>query len=93
MVTVRRGSVLDVRGPEGFCQPLLTLDKYISWRVGRVTSDSLSFLLRSDLVTELNHYRTAEDRFSDSVELYKQLLWQVELPQLENEVQPLLGLF
>ncbi len=26
-------------------------------------------------------------------ELYQQLLWQVELPQLAKEVQPLLGLF
>ncbi len=32
-VAVQRGSVLDVRSPGGFCQLLLTLDKYSSWRV------------------------------------------------------------
>ncbi len=43
---------------------------------------------------EKRHYWRAEDRFNDGrVELYQQLLWQVELPQLVKEVQPLLGLF
>ncbi len=27
------------------------------------------------------------------VELYQQLLWQVEIPQLAKEVQPMMGLF
>ncbi len=35
----------------------------------------------------------SEDGFNDGrVELFQQLLWQVELPQLVKEVQPLLGL-
>ncbi len=35
-----------------------------------------------------------EDRFSDGrVEPFQLLLWQVKLPQLAMEVQPLLGLF
>uniref|UniRef100_A0A8C2G8G9 Lipase, gastric n=1 Tax=Cyprinus carpio TaxID=7962 RepID=A0A8C2G8G9_CYPCA len=36
----------------------------------------------------------AQDRLNDSrVELFQQFLWQVKLPQLAKEVQPLLGLF
>ncbi len=43
---------------------------------------------------EPNSYWRAEDRFNDGrVELFQQLLWQVKLPQLAKEVQPLLGLF
>ncbi len=56
---------------------LLTLDEYSSWRAGRVVP-----MIHS----------AAEDRFNDGrVELFQQLLWQVELPQLEKEVPPLLG--
>ncbi len=72
--------------------PLLTLDKYSSWIVGRVVPmirsavrTTLHSLLRSYLVAELNHdrYRRAEDGFNyGRVEPYQQLLWQVELPQL-----------
>ncbi len=57
---------------------------------------TLCSLLRSDLVSwaEPDSYWSAEDGFNDSrVELFQQLLWQVELPQLTKEVQPLLGLF
>ncbi len=54
---------------------LLTLDKYSSWRLGRVVP-----MIRSAI-------RSA------TVELFQQVLWQVELPQLAKEVQPLLGLF
>ncbi len=43
---------------------------------------------------EPDSYWWAEDGFNDGrVELFQQLLWQVELPQLAKEVQPLLGLF
>ncbi len=43
---------------------------------------------------EPDSYWHAEDGFNDGrVELYKQLLWQVALPQLAKEVQSLLGLF
>ncbi len=44
-VTVQRGSVLDVRGPEWFCQPFCSLTQAV-----RTT---LRSLLRSDLVAEL----------------------------------------
>ncbi len=98
-VTVQRGSVLDVRGPEGF----LGTVEYNSWRVGRVVPmirsvvrTTLHCLLRLDVVAELNQTDTwrAEDGFNDGrVELYQQLLWQVELSQLAKEVQPRLGLF
>ncbi len=43
---------------------------------------------------EPDSYWSAEDGFNDGgVELFQQLLWQVELPQLAKEVQPLLGPF
>ncbi len=55
---------------------------------------TLCSLLRSDLVSELNQTVNEEDGFNDGrVELFQQLLWQVELPQLVKEVQLLLGLF
>ncbi len=55
---------------------------------------TLRSLLRSDLVAELNQTVIEEDGFNDGrVELFQQLLWQVKLPQLAKEVQPLLGLF
>ncbi len=84
-------------GPEWFCQ--LTLDKYSSWRVGRVVPmirsavrTTLRSLLWSDLVAEMN--QTVIDGFNDGrVELFQQLMWQVEIPQLAKDVQPLLGLF
>ncbi len=50
---------------------------------------TLRGLLRSDLVAELN-----QTDFNDGrVELYQQLLWQVELSQRAKEPHPLLGLF
>ncbi len=84
-------------GPEWFCQ--LTLDKYSSWRVGRVVPmirsavrTTLRSLLWSDLVAEMN--QTVIDGFNDGrVELFQQLMWQVEIPQLAKDVQPLLGPF
>ncbi len=57
---------------------------------------TLCSLLRSDLVAELNQTVIDVQRngFNDGrVELCQRLLWQVELPQLAKEVQPLLGLF
>ncbi len=102
-VTVQRGSVLDVRGPEWFCQPFFSL--WISTVLGDwegCSNDSLSspdFPPQSSEVrfgswAEPDSYRSAEDRFNDGgVELFQQLLWQVELSQLAKEVQPLLGLF
>ncbi len=100
-VTVQRESVLDVRcdGSRVILSALLlTLDEYSSWRVGRVVPMispavriTLRSLLRSDLVAELNQ---TEDRLNDGgVELFQQLLWHVELPQLVKDVQPLLSLF
>ncbi len=74
---------------------LLTLDKNSSWRVGRVVPmirsavrTTLRSLLRSDLVAELNQTVIDVQR-TDSVfreELFQQLLWQVELPQLAKEI-------
>ncbi len=76
--------MLGVRGPRRFCQ--LTLDKYSSWRVGRIVSmicsairTTLSSLLRSDLVVELNQ-TVIEVHRKDSMiqlELFQQLFWQV----------------
>lgn len=71
---------------------LCTLNEYSSWRVGRGVPMILPAvwticcsLLRPDLVAEPNQtdsYRSAKDRFSDCrVELQKQHLRQVELPQ------------
>ncbi len=78
---------------------LLTMDKCSSWRLGRVVPMILlavrttrHSLLRSDLVAD-SHWST-EDGFNDGrVELFQQLLWQVELPQLAKEIQHLLCLF
>ncbi len=43
---------------------------------------------------EPDSYWSAENGFNDGrVELFQQLLWQVEFPQLAKEVQRLLGLF
>ncbi len=79
---------------------LLILDKYSSWRVGRVVPmirsavrTTLCSLLWSDLLAELNQTVIRVQRNDGGVELFQQLLWQVELPQLAKEVQPLLGLF
>ncbi len=52
---------------------------------------TLRSLLRSDLVAELNQTVIDVQR-TDSMILFQQLLWQVKLPQLVKEVQPLLGL-
>lgn len=65
MATVQRRGVMDVRGPEWFCQPfLITLDKYSSWIERKVVSmirsavqTDLCSLLRSDLEAELNQCR------------------------------------
>ncbi len=79
---------------------LLILDKYSSWRVGRVVPmirsavrTTLCSLLWSDLLAELNQTVIKVQRNDGGVERFQQLLWQVELPQLAKEVQPLLGLF
>ncbi len=81
---------------------LLIQDKYSSWRVGRVVPmirsavrTTLRSLLRSDLVAKLNQtlIDVLRTDSNGNVELYQQLLCQVELPQLAKEVQPLLGLF
>jgi len=83
-VTVQRGSVLDVRGPEWFCHPFCSL--WISTVPGE-WGGLCSW-------AEPDSYWRAEDWFSDGrVELFQQLLWQLELPQLAKEVQLLLGLF
>ncbi len=56
---------------------------------------TLRSLLRSDLVAELNQtlIDVLRTDSNGNVELYQQLLCQVELPQLAKEVQPPLGLF
>ncbi len=56
---------------------------------------TLRSLLRSDLVAKLNQtlIDVLRTDSNGNVELYQQLLCQVELPQLAKEVQPLLGLF
>ncbi len=89
-VTVQRGSVLDVIFPA----LLLSLDEYSSWRVGRVVPvirsgvrTTLRSLLRSDLVAELNHTVIDVQRTDSMMELYQQLLRQVELPQLARSIQ------
>ncbi len=52
-----------------------------------------SLLVRFGSWAEPDSYWRAEDGFNDGgVELFQQLLWQAELPQLTKEVQPLLGL-
>ncbi len=61
-----------------------------------VIRTTLCSLLRSDLVAELNQtvIGRAEDGFSDGrVELFQQLQWQLELPQLVKEVQTSAGPF
>ncbi len=70
-----------------------SLDKYSSWRVGRVVPmirsavrTTLCSLLWSDLVAELNQIVIDVQRNDGRVELYQQLLWQVELPQLANDL-------
>ncbi len=54
---------------------------------------TLCNLLWSDLLAELNQTVIKVQRNDGGVERFQQLLWQVELPQLAKEVQPLLGLF
>ncbi len=62
-VTVQRGSVLDVRGPEWLCQPFCSLwISTVHWEWGGLyqcficsaVHTTLRSLLRSDLVAELN---------------------------------------
>ncbi len=55
---------------------------------------SLSSVVRFGSLAEPDSYWSAEDEFNNGrVERFQQLLWQVELPQLAKEVEPLLGLF
>ncbi len=59
-----------------------------------VGSNKISSEVRFGSWAEPDSYWSAEDRFNDGrVELFQQVLWQVELPQLAKEIQPLLGLF
>ncbi len=102
-VTVQRGSVLDVRGPEWFCQPFCSLwmstvlgewGGLYQWFTQQSGLPSVVFCVRFGSWAEPDSYWRAEDGFNDGrVELYQQLLWQVKLPQLAKEVQPVLGLF
>ncbi len=100
MVTVQRGSVLDVRGPEWFCQPFCSF--WMSTVLGDWGGLYQWFAQQSGLPSEVrfgswaepDSYWCAGDGLDDDrVELFQQLLWQVELSQLAKEVQPLLGLF
>ncbi len=101
--TVQRGNVLDVRGPEWFCQSFCSL--WMRTVLGEWGGLYQWFAQQSGLYhpkssevrfgwAEPDSYWRAEDGFNDGrVEQFQQLLWQVELPQLVKEVQPLLGLF
>ncbi len=73
MVTVQRGSVLNEGSRVILTAILLTLDKYSSWRVGRVVPmirsavrTTLRSLLRSDLVAGLNQ-RVIDVQMTDSM--------------------------
>ncbi len=90
--TVQRGSVLDVRGPEGFCQPfcsswmstvLWEWGGLYQWFAQQSGLPSVVSLLRSDLVAELNQTVIDVQRTDSTmaVELYQQLLRQVERSQ------------
>ncbi len=79
---------------------LLTLDKYSSWRVGRVVPmirsavrTTLRSLLRSDLVAELNQTVIDVQRTDTMWSITVSAAPVAKVPQLEKEVQPLLGLF
>ncbi len=96
MVTVQRGSVLDVRVQSGFCQPFCSLwiVQFLESGEG-CTNDSLSspdyppdsFEVRFGSWAEPDSYWRAEDSFNDGrLELFQQLLWQVELPQLVKDI-------
>ncbi len=99
MAIVQRGAGCE--GSRGILPALLlTLDKYSSWRVGRVVPMIRSAVrLKSSEVrfgswAEPDSYWCAEDWFNDGrVELYQQLLWQVELPQLAKDVKASAGPF
>ncbi len=103
-VTAQRESVLNVRVQSDFAR-LFALSgrvQFLGEWGGGCTNDSLSspdYLTESSEVrfgswAEPDSYWCAEDWFNDGrAELFQQLLWQVELPQLVKEVQPLLGLF
>ncbi len=73
MVTVQRGSVLNEGSRVILTAILLTLDKYSSWRVGRVVPmirsavrTTLRSLLKSDLVAGLNQ-RVIDVQRTDSM--------------------------
>ncbi len=79
---------------------LLTLDEYSSWRVGRVVPmirsavrTTLRSLLRSDLVAELNQTVIDVQRTDSMWSITVSEAPAAKVPQLEKEVQPLLGLF
>ncbi len=108
MVTGQIGSVLDVRVQSDFTSYLAHSGWVQFLESGEsCTNDSLSSLdypLYSTEVgfgswdeqnsTEPDQLWSAEDWFNDGkVELYQQLLWQVELSQMAKEVQSLLGRF
>ncbi len=92
-----------MRGPEWSCQPFFSLwintvlgdwGGLYQWFAQQSGLPSVVFCGQFGSWAEPDSYRSAEDRFNDGgVEPFQQLLWQVELPQLAKEVQPLLGLF
>ncbi len=72
--------------------PLLTLDKYSSWRVWRVVPTirsavrtTLRSLLRSDLVAELNQTVIDVQR-TDSMMAGKQIILPVKLSKVMNKI-------
>ncbi len=101
--TVQRESELGVRVQSDFLSPSPHSGGVQFSEAGqRGTDNPLSSpdcpLYSSDVCfsswTKPNGYRWAQDRLDDGgVELFQQLLWQVELLQLVEEIQPLLGLF
>ncbi len=91
--TAQRGSVLDVRGPEGFCQPFCSswmstvlwewggLYQWFARQSGLPSVVSL-LMVRFGSWAEPDSYWRAEDGFNDGrVELFQQLLRQVEHSQ------------
>ncbi len=88
-VIVQSRSVLDVMGPEWFCQYFCSL--WMSTVTGEwgelyqwfAQQSGLSSEVRFGSWAEPDSYWRAEDGFNDGrVELYQHLSWQVELPQL-----------
>ncbi len=81
--------------PVVMLNPLWLVEICVYWPMFFLASTSVAFFLISiALLCSLYSYWCAEDGFNDGrVKLYQLLLWQVELPQLAKEEQPLLGLF